>query len=196
MGRTWKYKTMFDLDMSEDSFGDILFNAGVDVIAIDYDQFDTHDDIYKQARMSASMFKPDLVMGYCYGAFPATHAASILHNKSLILLDPTPRTPYVENSLIVDIESFEPLYFEDSNFKNEYIIKNPPLPVNASAIRSQVHIFVTQENENSEQNGELGLKSKFFKNIKIEVIQNSSHWIMLEPARYTLANKILEIMNA
>jgi hypothetical protein len=190
MGKAWKYESMFDLDMKEDSFGDILFNAGVDVVAVDYDQFDTHDQIYKQAITSEKLFKPDFVMGYCYGAFPAAHCSK----SGLILLDPCAKPCLPENSSIVDMDSFMPKYEYDTVTSNKLILE-PTLPTPLDKILFNVNIFLSAENENSEKDMR-GLKYRHIKNKQIQVIPDSTHWIMIEPARYTLANKILEIMNA
>jgi hypothetical protein len=192
MGKTWKYKSMFNLSMKEESFGDILYNAGVEVMAVDYDQFDSHEEIYSKAKELESQFKPDFVMGYCYGSFPASYCNS---NKGLILLDPCARQSFVENSNIIDREAFIPLYQDDTEKKNQ-IISTPPLPVPLDKLTHRVNIFLSVENETSEQEDERGIKYRFIKNKKIQVIPNSSHWIMIESARYELANRILEIMNA
>jgi hypothetical protein len=188
MGQTWKYKTMFDLDMSEDSFGDILYNAGIDVIAVDYDFYDSHKDIYDESKRLVEEHNPDAVMGYCYGCFPATYCTK----SKLILLDPCADDSNINNSNIVDMESFKPNMEHDINWANLGIVMNLPLAVPVNSIVSKVNVFVTEENKNSKR----GLKYNLFKNKKIEILENTSHWVLLEPSRYILANKILEIMNA
>jgi hypothetical protein len=87
-----------------------------------------------------------------------------------------------------------PKYEYDTATKNE-LISEPPLPTPLDKILFNVNIFLSAENENSEKDMR-GLKYRHIKNKQIQVIPNSTHWIMIEPARYTLANKILEIMNA
>jgi len=181
---------MFNLKMKEESFGDILYNAGVDVTAVDHDQFDTHELIYKTAKQVERDFKPDFVMGYCYGAFSAAHCAK----TGLILLDPCAKPCSPENSSIVDMDAFMPKYEYDTATKNE-LISEPPLSIPLDKIAFKVNIFLSVENKNSEEDMR-GLKYRHIKNKEIQVIPDSTHWIMVEPARYTLANKILEIMNA
>ena len=178
--------------MKEESFGDILFNAGVEVMAVDWDMGDTHQEIYDKAKELKETYNPDYIMGYCYGAFPAMHCCG---DKPVFLLDPCAKNSFPENSKIVDMEVFMPKYRYDTDTKNT-TIGTPPLPIQLDKIKQRINIFVTVENQNSEQENERGARYRFLKNKNVQLIPDSTHWIMIEPARYTLANKILEIMNA
>lgn len=188
MGQTWKYKTMFDLDMKEDSIGDILYDAGIEVISVDYDFYDEHSTVYSRAKELVLEHAPDFVMGYCYGSFPAAHCVG---NAKLILLDPCVNSTF-DTSRVVDIDAFTSQMHMDIMWKNENLSTSKPPSIPIDTIRSKVNIFLSEDNKLSTK----GLQYKFFRNKHVEVIPQSSHLIMVEPARYTLVNHILKVMNA
>jgi hypothetical protein len=169
MGQTWKYKTMFA------EFSDLLIDT--EIIAVDYDITDTHDSIFKESKELVSKFKPDYLMGYCYGGFVCINCAD--HNtKGIILLDPSAK-----------VKSVDPTH-EDVISKNTNLSKPiPKTPLDKVACK--VDIIYTTEGLNGS-----GMQIQYIKNKQIHTIEDSTHMIMIEKNRYELADKILEIMDA
>lgn len=188
MGRTWKYKTMFDLDMEEDSFGDILYNAGIEVVAVDWDRNDDHQMIFQKCRELVNRYNPDFIMGYCYGCF----VCGVLPNnktKHIFLLDPSAEVSQQKDF----VPEFLPLMEKDLTTKNIRLdAKLPPIPFDK--IKCGVTIFKTRDCSVLDQPNRMQVK--YIKNKTIVDLPEASHYILIEPARYDLANRILEIMNA
>jgi hypothetical protein len=186
MGKTWKYKTMFDLDMEEDSFADILYNAGIDVISVDWQTGDTHQTIFKKCRDLVNIQNPDYIMGYCYGC---AVASAIGNNKTkhMFMLDPCPD----KSKQTEFIPEFATLMNDD--IKNRNLNLDEKLPqIALDKIKCPVTIFNTSDS--SEMDKQNSLQVKFIKNKTVVDLQGS-HYVLIEPARYELANKIMEIMN-
>lgn len=169
MGQTWKYKTMFA------EFGDLLIDT--EIIAVDYDVTDTHESIFKESKELVSKFKPDYLMGYCYGSFVCINCADE-NTKGIILLDPSSKIKPLDQT------------HEDVISKNVNITK--PIPrIPLDKVRCKVDVIYTTEGL-----GGVGMQIQHIKNKQIHTIENSTHMIMIEHNRYELANKILEIMDA
>jgi hypothetical protein len=171
MGQTWKYKTMFA------EFGDLLVDT--EIIAVDYDVSDTHESIFKESKELVSTFKPDYLMGYCYGSFVCINSADS-DVKGIILLDPSSKIKTLDTS------------HEDVQTRNLNITEPiPRIPLDKIACKVDV-IFTTE----GLTGNKTGMQIQHIKNKQIHTIENSTHMIMIEPARYELAKRILEIMNA
>lgn len=190
MGATWKYDTMFSCHFIEDNFQTLLYNAGVETIAVDYSIDDTYDSIVDSVIPLAK--NVDYIFGYSYGCLVALSCVDF-RTKGVILLDPKTIINHNQQKYITDINTANIYFDRDLSNKNQNLASISKLRF--SRWRKPTTVIWSEYGANNNTIGDIGkLVSQL--NVNEYTITNSSHYIMMEEGRKELANKTLEIMNA
>lgn len=191
MGVTWKYDTMFNSSFTEQNLQDLLYDAGVETIAVDYEPSDTYESLVDDI----SKITPDVdyIMGYSYGCFLAVATANA-NTKGIILLDPNAEINHSQKKYINDIDVANEFFERDLLAKNKNLGEIDKMIISPSKPKTLLLFSEWGNNNNSLCTkgmylAALGKKQKV-------VIKKSSHYIMLEPARFMLAKEIMEFIRA
>jgi len=190
MGATWKHKTMFASSFVENNFQNLLNSAGVETYSVDYDINDTFPEVVDQCKN----IKADYIMGYSFGCFPAI-ACLNGNTKGLILLDADSIVDHNQTKYIEDIDTANRFFEEDIKNKNNVIGKT----LDFSLLKPVKHKTLFLFSEYGYTNNNLDNPKNVFMNISnktTSVIPRSSHYIMIEPARFNATNSIMEFMDA
>ena len=207
MGVTWKYDTMFNSAFTEHNLQQLLYNAGVETIAIDYEPTDTYESLVEDIKQITP--DVDYIMGYSFGCFLAI-ATTSENTKGIILLDPNAEINHNQKKYIEDIETANKFFERDllswrmdfnwSPFGRDLLSKNKNLGVIDKLIispnKTKTLLLFSGWGDSNNSLCTNGMYLKFLGEKKKVVIKNSSHYIMLEPTRFTLAKEIMEFMNA
>ena len=189
-GATWKRKTMFAPSFINNNFETILLNAGVGLSQVEYDVSDTHESILSASEQLYNQH--DFIFGYSYGCLPALkHANANTNIKGIILLDPSALPNNQQQKYIIEIEEANKNFAEDMSVRNKTLWDKYPR-IDYSNIRCKVLVVYSEYGINNKSDG---VKIHFLQNKKVIVINESSHYIMMEPKRFELANHILEFIN-
>jgi len=191
MGVTWKYDTMFNSTFTDQNLQDLLYNAGVETIAVDYEPSDTYESLVEDLKELAT--DVDYIMGYSFGCFLAI-ASSTENTKGIILLDPNAEINHNQKKYIEDIETANRFFERDLSTKNKNIGVVDRLIISPNKTKTLL-LFSEWGNSNNSLCTN-GMYLKFLGEKKKVVIKNSSHYVMLEPARYILAKEIMEFIRA
>lgn len=217
-GATWKIKSMFDIDLDEDSFCDILVKNNVEVFSFDFPSTN-YEDALTKAKTLIKDNKIDYVMGYSFGCILLLECELELNLSGMILLDPfSPPLPIKNVEVgdqfkyqIADIkETLDARTFIKEHIKQAHIktlsdsdaLMAPTFP---KKLVSDGRFFTlpTWIDTNlikcpvyvAFTNTAVDLIKNHVKNLKQKTYINSSHWILLEDGRYELAADILEFIN-
>lgn len=191
MGVTWKYDTMFNSAFTEHNLQQLLYNAGVETIAIDYEPTDTYESLVEDIKQITP--DVDYIMGYSFGCFLAI-ATTSENTKGIILLDPNAEINHNQKKYIEDIETANKFFERDLLSKNKNLGVIDKLIISPNKTKTLLLFSGWGDSNNSLCTN--GMYLKFLGEKKKVVIKNSSHYIMLEPTRFTLAKEIMEFMNA
>jgi hypothetical protein len=86
MGSTWKTKNMFDLDMKEINFRQLLNDYGIETFTYDIPET-SYEDFYSIAESLVQEHKIDNVMGYCMGGAVTLQLANKFEFNSITVID-------------------------------------------------------------------------------------------------------------
>lgn len=193
MGGTWKYKTMFGSAFTENNFESILNSYGIETYAIDYEKGDTFTEVVTACRN----IKTNYIMGYSLGCMPAL-ACVHKDTKGLILLDPQSVVDHNQQKYIVDIGTANTFFDNDIANKNHAVGTTLNFAmVNFPVVNSIKTLFLFSQygKDNNYLETDKGLCFRSIRNKCTTVIPNSSHYIMLEPARLDAAKSIMDHIN-
>ncbi len=211
MGATWHTKCMFDLDSEQDSFATILQQLGIETYTFD-NSLNGHNDNVNFAVELIKQFDIDYVMGYSYGCITAYDVAQCVAVKGVMLLDPASlarvnkkrignnfvlakkdvRSALVENN--TDISGLvSDSYINAVSDKEIFTVPTYPMDAykecdyfNPGVLdQSNAHMFLTSQST-PESRTWLPESTMYY--------PESSHWIMLEPGRYNLANDVSQLI--
>jgi hypothetical protein len=190
MGATWKYDTMFSCHFIKDNFQTLLYNAGVETIAVDYSIDDTYDSIVDAVKPLVN--NVDYIFGYSYGCLIALSCVTN-RTKGVILLDPKTIINHNQQKYIKDIDTANKYFDRDISNKNQNIASISKLRF--SPIRKPTHLIWSDYGHNNNTIEDI---DRLMSQLELHeyTIQNSSHYILMEEGRFELASKTLEIMNA
>jgi thioesterase domain-containing protein len=202
---------MFDLDSEQDSFASILQQLGIETYTFD-NSLNGHNDNVNFAVELIKQFDIDYVMGYSYGCITAYDVAKAVSVKGVMFLDPASsakvnkkhignnfvlakkdvRSALAENNTDIS-ESVSDSYINALSDKETFTV--PAYPMNAykecdcfkpgALDKLNVHMFLTSQSTTESRNW-LPESTMYY--------PKSSHWIMLEPERYNLANDVSQLM--
>jgi hypothetical protein len=191
-GATWKYKTMFSPIVIPDSVEDLLFASGMDIISVDYDITDTHETVLPATKELAK--DVDYIFGYSYGCIAAVNAVD-KNTKGFILLDPSP-IPNDKQTRYFQEELFKDLLECDLKSRNTNFSSKPPKFEHESAYDCNLLVVLSEYcYNNNKLNTPEGMFLNSYRNKTVEVINDSSHFVMIEQGRYELVNKIINFIN-
>jgi hypothetical protein len=189
MGATWKYETMFGSSFIKDNFESLLNSHDIETYSVDYDKEETFSDIVK----ACGDINADYIMGYSLGCFLAL-ACNKQTTKGIILLDPQSIIDHTQKKYIEDIDTANKFFDNDIANKNHAVSNTIDFSL-IKPIRNKT-LFVFSEYGRS-KNHLMDPKNICFRSIpnkQTVVIPNSSHYIMLEPARFDAAKVITEFV--
>jgi hypothetical protein len=202
-GAIWKHHSFFAANFLEPNFQQLLLNAGVEIIACEYESTDTYQTIIDQVVSISS--QADYIMGLCWGVWPAI-AATQANTKALICFDPSVVFPGgAEARCWGDLDDANYIPWPDkqkvkSILMQNLLIKNPNLVPPETAIVSphKPKTFFIFSNYGVRWNV-LGTHGQYLQHLGPVIyrpgIKNSSHYLMIEPRRFELANEVLSIMD-
>jgi hypothetical protein len=210
MGMTWHTQCMFDLDCAEPSFCDILNEHGIETYTFNNSQINHLDNI-NQARQLIEEYQIDYIFAYSYGCRVVADLLETVNVKGVMLLDPSSEVQVkkekIDTGFIVrksDIDSiltansvettavmraahiaavsdtdtlFIPNYI-DRVIKNTLPLHERDLP---QLFERPVRLFLTRQSP---------AKIRQWRPNVTTFYPNSSHWIMIEPSRYRLAQDV------
>ena len=145
MGGTWHTKAMFDLDSAEDSFSDILANAGIETLTFDTFGTGIKDPAvpfgnlhYKNVELALSICKEhdiSTIISYSYG--------------SMVAVDVMREFPIV-NSVILDPSSHAKVECESEDQDKRYItrvnllrtLQNNRSPINGRMMKTHINQMI------------------------------------------------------
>jgi hypothetical protein len=188
MGATWKYETMFGSSFLEDNFESLLNSHGIETYAIDYEKDETFADVVNACRD----IDVDYLMGYSLGCFLALTRQN---TKGVILLDPQSIVDHTQHKYIEDIDTANKFFDNDIANKNHAVSSTLDFSL-IKPIRQRTLFLFSEYGKN--KNSLMLDNGKCFRALrnKVEVvIPNSSHYIMLEPARFAAAKAISDFIN-
>jgi pimeloyl-ACP methyl ester carboxylesterase len=211
-GATWKIASMFDLKSDEDSFCDLLLQDNIEVFSFDLPDTD-HVSVVNKVKQLVEEYKINYIMGYSYGCISAIECALTHQLDGIILLDPFSGvpTPSVENNntfeytvseikqLINDAtainDNIKKLYLDSLSANDKFTAPTYPKKLvmdrkflnliawtNIGLIRCPVFTAFTSTARPQVKN--------YFSRFKQKTFTNSSHWILLEDGRFTLAAEV------
>lgn len=180
---------MFGSSFIEDNFESLLNCHGIETYSIDYDAGETFVDVVNACRD----INVDYIMGYSLGCFLAMACLNQNH-KGMILLDPQSVVDHTQRKYIKDIDTANTFFNTDILNKNHAVSDTIDLSLMKSVRNKTLFLFSEYGRFN---NHLLDKKNTCFRSIsnkKIVTIPNSSHYIMLEPARFRAAKTISEFV--
>ncbi len=189
MGKTWKNDTMFDSVFIKDNMQSLLFNSGVETISVEYEKQDTFESLHKQISILSE--EVDYILGYSFGSYLAL-ASATKNVKGIMLLDPHVLNGNDAENFIEDKQTAKPF------FERDILNKNNDLRIQNFAISNYRPELLLIFSEYGSKNNELQKYAgylNFYKTVNQITIDNSSHLLMLENARFNLADTILDFMN-
>ena len=187
MGGTWKNDTMFDSVFTENNLQQLLYKAGVETISVDYDNNDTYQSLIKDIGEITP--EVDYIMGYSFGVLIAIATAQ-QNTKGLILLDANSIggndcKTYIEDKQIAN------KYFErDLQSRNEKLKNFTEGKLTISPHKPETLLVFSDFGDKNNNLCTHGMYLRMLGKLRKKVIRNSSHFIMLEPARFELAKEI------
>lgn len=190
MGATWKHKTMFASSFLENNFQNLLNSAGVETYSVEYDIDDTFPEVVNQCKN----IKADYIMGYSFGSFPAL-ASLRPTTKGLVLLDPDSIVDHTQKKYIEEIEAANKFFDDDIKNKNMVISKTLDFSLIKPVRQRTLFLFSEYGFSNNNLNNPKNVVAKITNKTTV-VIPESSHYIMMEPARFNAFNAIMEFMDA
>ena len=210
MGMTWHTRCMFDLDCDEPSFCDILNSRGIETYAFDNSRVD-HCDNVNQARQLIEEYQIDYIFAYSYGCRVVMGLLENLSVKGIMLLDPSSdvrvkkeKTPTgtvvrksdidsilaansVQSSAVMRAAHIAAVSDTDTlvipNYMDKVLVDDPsPYERYLPQIWTRPsRVFLTRQSSAQVRQW----------NPKITTLySDSSHWIMIEPGRYQLAQDV------
>lgn len=218
-GATWKYKSMFDIDIDEDSFCDILVANGVEVFSFDLSNTD-YNDVLNKAKTLIKDFKIDYAMGYSFGCIAASECALELDLLGIILLDPfSPPGPIKSIEIgdqfkyqiadikeTLDTKTFIKEHIKDAHIKtlsDTDILLSPTFPKKlvSDGKFSTLPAWTDIKSINCPiycafTNTAKDFVKNYYGEYKQKTYGNNTHWILLEDGRFELAKDILEFINS
>jgi hypothetical protein len=192
MGGTWKYNTMFNSLFTENNLQELLYNAGIETIAVDYDSNDTYQSLVNDVNKLTS--EVDFIMGYSFGVLIGIATAQ-KNTKGLILLD---ANSIGGNECINYIEDKETAnkYFEiDLASRNENLKSFTEGKLIITSHKPKTLLIFSEFGDKNNNLCTHGMYLASLGKRKKVVVKNSSHYIMIEPTRFELTNHILEFIN-
>lgn len=172
------FDALFSKTTIENNFRELFSANEIETFACEYDKTDTHFEVFNKVRKCVVDNDIDFIFGFCYGSFPALHACVKTNVRGAILLDTSTKLP---------------------EWSSRGITANltKPIPMIALPhVKCPVKLFYSEWGFNNRVLTENRLKTEYIQNIEIEVIENSTHAIMLEPQRFLLMEKIMEFIDA
>lgn len=191
MGATWKYETMFGSSFLEDNFESILNANGIETYSIDYEQGDTFKDVVT----ACCDIKVDYVMGYSLGCFLAMACLNET-SRGLILLDPQSIVDHSQEKYIEDIDTANKFFDNDIANKNHSVSTTLDFSLMRPIKQKTLFLFSHYGKTKNSLMTDNGKCFRMIRNKSTVVIPNSSHYIMLEPARFEAAKAISEFIDA
>jgi hypothetical protein len=183
---------MFSPTVIPDSVEDLLFASGMDVVSVDYDINDTHETILPATKELAN--DADYIFGYSYGCIAAVNAVNE-RTKGFILLDPSP-IPNDKQARYFQEEFFKDLLEQDLKTRNTNFTAKPPKFEHEVAYGCNLLVVLSEYcHNNNKLNTPEGMFLNSYRNKTVEVIKDSSHYVMIEQGRYELVNKIINFIN-
>jgi pimeloyl-ACP methyl ester carboxylesterase len=190
MGATWKYETMFGSSFLEDNFESLLNSHGIETYAIDYEKDETFVDVVNACRD----INVDYVMGYSLGCFLAL-AYPKQTTKGIILLDPQSIVDHSQKKYIEDIHTANKFFDNDIQNKNHAVSSTLDFSLIKPVHQKTMFLFSEYGKVKNSLMDPKNIQFRTIPNKKTVVIPNSSHYIMLEPARFDAANAISDFIN-
>jgi hypothetical protein len=202
-GAIWKHHSFFAANFLEPNFQQLLFDAGVEIIACEYESTDTYQTIIDQVVSISS--QADYIMGLCWGLWPAIAAAQA-NTKALICFDPSVIFPGgAEACCWGDLNDQNYIPWPDkqkvkSILMQNLLIKNPNLVPPETAIVSphKPKTFFIFSSWGVKFNV-LGACGQYLQHLGPVIyrpaIRYSSHLFMIEPRRSELVDELLSIMD-
>jgi hypothetical protein len=212
MGATWHTKCMFDLDSDQDSFATVLQQLGIETYTFDNSMIGHKDNVDFAVEL-INRFDIDYVMGYSYGCITAYDVAKRVAVKGVMFLDPSSlakvnkkrignnfiltkkdvRSALIENNTDI-VESVGDSYINALSDKEIFTV--PTYPMDAY---NECNYFtpnlLNQPNTRMFLTSQSTTESCNWVPESTVYYPESSHWIMLESGRYTLANDISQTIN-
>lgn len=215
-GATWKISSMFDIDADEDSFCDLLLQHNIEVFSFDLPDT-SHDDVIEKVKQLIETHSINYIMGYSYGCISAIECALTYKLNGIILLDPFSGVPVpsvtvgdhfeytvseikqlVDNTTSIKDE-IKKVYIESLSTGEKFTAPTYPkklvmdrkfltLPAwtNIRLVSCPLYVAFTST-------ARAPIKDYFLR-FKQKTYTTSSHWILLEDGRYTLADDINEFI--
>lgn len=218
-GATWKYKSMFDIDIDEDSFCDILVANGIEVFSFDLSNTD-YNDVLNKTKMLVKNFEIDYIMGYSFGCIAASECALELNLSGIILLDPFSPPAPIKNTEIdnqfkyqisdiketLDTKTFIKEHIKQAHIKtlsDSDILMSPTFPKKLVSDGKFSTLPAWTEVNNIScpiyaafTNTAKDFVKNYYKVAEQKTYANNTHWILLEDGRVELAKDILEFVHA
>jgi hypothetical protein len=189
MGATWKYETMFGSSFIEDNFESLLNSHGIETYSIDYDAGETFVDVVNGCRD----INVDFIMGYSLGCFLAMACLHQKH-KGMILLDPQSIIDHNQPKYIEDIDTANKFFNTDIANKNHAVSNTIDFSLIKPARNKTLFLFSEYGRSKNHLMDPKNICFRSIPNKQTVVIPNSSHYIMLEPARFDAAKTISEFV--
>ena len=210
MGMTWHTKCMFDLDCAEPSFSDILLEHGIETYTFDNSKIGHRHNVDLAVQL-IQQYQIDHIMAYSYGCRVVLDLLDRVNVKGIMLLDPSStvqvkkeKTPTGFTVYKADIDSIltansvqttaqmraaHIAAVSDSDqlsvpgYIDHVINTTPPLhQKNLSRVFAGAgRLFLT---------GQCQPRDRQWRPEITTLYPNNSHWILLEPGRYQLAEDV------
>jgi hypothetical protein len=217
MGMTWHTKCMFDLDCDEPSFCDILNGYGIETYAFDNSKND-HSDTVNTAIQLIREHEIDYIFAYSYGCRVVMDLLHSVDVKGIMLLDPihvpnvqvpTEKTPMGSVVRKSDIDSV--LTANSAQITTHMRAAHIAAVSDTDTLTIPTYMDRVLETNPSPYEGQLS--SLFARPCRLFLTRhcsqmvrqwrpeattlypNSSHWIMIEPGRYQLAEDVYRFVS-
>jgi predicted esterase YcpF (UPF0227 family) len=212
MGSTWKTKNMFDLDMKEKNFRQLLNDYGIETFTYDIPET-SYEDYYNIAESLVKEHKIDNIFGYCIGGVAALQLAKKYDFNSIVVFDAFRPLPlyktYNENKSRYECNKDQLLKVINTKTKmnievKEYFMNSlPEIIYGPDYVLKNIMKKTFGYMYNEDYLKDLKVKKKYLMwsapwaiNQK-EVFTgfttkgyDASHWILLEQMRYELAKDL------
>jgi hypothetical protein len=191
MGVTWKYDTMFNSAFTESNLQELFYNARVETIAVDYEPTDTYESLVEDVNKISS--EVDYIMGYSFGCLLAVATAQ-KNTKGIILLDANSLGGNGGKNYIENVETANNYFEKDLAVVNKKL-KDIPEKLIINPYKPKTFLIFSDYGNKNNNLCTHGMYLRALGKVNKTVIKHSSHYIMIEPARFELAKEILGIMN-
>lgn len=188
MGATWKHDTMFGSVFTEHNMQDLLYKSGIETISVEYEKHDTFYSLLNEIKLLSQ--ESDYILGYSFGCYLAI-ASATKNIKGIILLDPNVPTGNSGEKYITNIDTANKFFERDILNKNLNLKPRNIVGVN---YKPEISIIFSEYGYKNNEMFKIQKYLDFYKKVDISFVENSSHFLMLEPARFELTKKILEFM--